>query len=63
MDEQLLRVDEAARVLRIGRSKAYSMASAGTLPGVIRVGGSVRVSGKALAAWIAKETAGTGGVA
>jgi excisionase family DNA binding protein len=55
MDDQLLRVEDVARLLQVGRSKVYSMAAAGTLPGVVRVGGSVRVSAKALSIWIARE--------
>lgn len=37
-----LRVEEAAKVLRIGRTLAYSMAADGRLP-VIRVGKQLRV--------------------
>ena len=51
----LLKVDEAAMRCRISRSKAYAMARAGTFPGVVRFGGSVRVSERVLAEWIARE--------
>ena len=37
-----LRVEEAAKVLRIGRTLAYQMAASGELP-VIRVGKQLRV--------------------
>jgi excisionase family DNA binding protein len=56
-DEQLLlRVSEAAKRLSISRSKAYDLASRGELPGVMRVGKSIRVSATRLAEWIAAET-------
>jgi excisionase family DNA binding protein len=40
----VLTVSEAAGVLRIGRSAAYDAARRGDLPGVIRVGRTLRVS-------------------
>jgi excisionase family DNA binding protein len=45
MDDEprFLRVPEVARLLRINRGRAYSMAANGTLPGVIRLGRSIRV--------------------
>lgn len=57
MDEQLLiSVPEAARRLGIGKSKAWAMAQAGELPGVVRVGQrSVRVSKQALERWIDEQ--------
>jgi excisionase family DNA binding protein len=56
-DEQLLlRVSEAAKRLSISRSKAYDLAARGELPGVMRVGKSIRVSATRLAEWIAAET-------
>jgi len=51
----LLKVEAAAKFCQISRSKAYAMAKAGTLPGVVRIGGSVRVSERALRAWIDRE--------
>ncbi len=48
----LLRPREVAWLLGIGRSKAYELIAAGELPGVIRIGRSVRVSMKALREWI-----------
>ena len=57
----LLKIEEAAKQCRISRSKAYAMAKAGTLPGVVRLGGSVRVSERALTDWIARQAADTTG--
>ena len=51
----LLKVDEAARLLRIGRSKAYAMVATGTMPGVVRVGSQIRVSARALNDWIDQQ--------
>lgn len=42
-----LRVDEAARLLSISRSKAYALIAAGDLPHV-RIGSSIRVPTEAL---------------
>lgn len=44
----VLTIEEAAKFLRIGRTAAYSAARSGDLPGVIRVGRSLRVSRVAL---------------
>ena len=52
MERLLLRMDEAAKVLGISRSKCYELAAAGLLPGVIRLGKSLRVSVRALEEWI-----------
>ena len=38
-----LTVPEVARLLRINRGRAYEMANDGTLPGVIRLGRTIRV--------------------
>jgi excisionase family DNA binding protein len=40
----VLTVEEAAKVLRIGRTAAYSAARCGELPGVVRIGRTLRVS-------------------
>jgi excisionase family DNA binding protein len=45
---QVLTVEEAARMLRISRGAAYALAKAGTLPGVFRLGRTLRVSRAAL---------------
>jgi excisionase family DNA binding protein len=54
LDEEplLVSIEAAGRMLGIGRTRAYEMASAGTLPGVIRIGRSVKVSRKALVGWV-----------
>jgi excisionase family DNA binding protein len=52
----LLRVSDAAKRLSISRSKAYDLAARGELPGVMRIGKSIRVSATRLAEWIAAET-------
>ncbi|MFN2484264.1 MAG: helix-turn-helix domain-containing protein [Candidatus Limnocylindria bacterium] len=56
VEPELLKVEEAASFLNIGRSKAYGLASRGELPGVMKVGHSLRVSRRALLDWIAHET-------
>ncbi len=48
----LLTMKAAADRLSISRSKAYELALDGRLPGVIRVGQSLRVSRAKLDAWI-----------
>jgi len=51
----LLRVEEAAQVLGIARTKAFEMVARRELP-VIRMGRLVRVPRAALDAWIADRT-------
>jgi excisionase family DNA binding protein len=48
----LLRVPEAARRLGISTSQAYELARRGELPGVVRLGGAVRVSVRLIEEWI-----------
>lgn len=62
IDRELLRAEEVARVLGIGRSKVFEMLRAGELP-VIRLGRSVRIPRRALAEWIEQRTeqGGAGG--
>ncbi len=43
MTEQFLTIPETAKLLRINRGRAYAMANDGTLPGVIRLGRTIRV--------------------
>jgi excisionase family DNA binding protein len=40
---RFLTVPEVAQLLRINRGRAYAMANDGTLPGVIRLGRTIRV--------------------
>lgn len=51
----LLRAEEVARRLSIGRSKVFGMIADGTLP-VIRMGRSVRVPEQALRQWVERQT-------
>ena len=51
MERELLRVEEAAQILGIGRTKAYELVAAGELR-VIRLGRAVRVPRKWLYEWI-----------
>jgi excisionase family DNA binding protein len=45
MEDQtrFLTIPETAKLLRINRGRAYAMANDGTLPGVIRLGRTIRV--------------------
>jgi excisionase family DNA binding protein len=47
----LLRVEEVAEMLRLGRSKTYELIAQGVLPGV-RFGRAVRVPAEALRRWL-----------
>jgi len=61
MERLLLRPQEAAELMGIGRSKVYELLSDGTLPSV-RVGHSVRVPLEGLRQWV-EERAQEGVVA
>ncbi len=54
-DKALLRVEEVARLLGIGRSKAYELVASGDLP-ALRIGRLIRVPRHALDRWIAERT-------
>jgi excisionase family DNA binding protein len=54
-DKALLRAEEVARLLGIGRSKAYELIAAGDIPS-LRIGRLVRVPRHALDRWIAERT-------
>jgi len=54
-DPLLLRVAAAAEPMAISRSHAYQLARTGRLPGVVRLGGSLRVSVRGLEEWIAAQ--------
>ena len=56
MEKLLLRADEVAKALGLGRSKAYEMMATGVLP-VVRIGRSVRVPANALSDWVEEATA------
>lgn len=51
----LLRPAEAARLLGVSRAKVYALIADGTLPGVTRATGSIRISRRVLERWIAAE--------
>ncbi len=55
VEAALLSIEEAARVLRISRSRAYELAQGGELPGLVRIGRSLRVSRRALDGWIDQQ--------
>ncbi len=51
----LMTVDEAAQTLRISRSRLYEMFARDEIPGVVRIGRSVRISRVALEAWVIQQ--------
>ena len=51
MEQQLLRVTEAATVAGIGRTMAYELVMAGTWPSV-KIGRAIRVPRSGLCEWI-----------
>lgn len=55
MEAQLMRVEEAARCLSLGRSKTYQLVADGELPSV-RIGRSVRVPIEGLREWVRHRT-------
>lgn len=59
-DPAVLTVEEAARVLRIGRGQAYQAIRCGEIPSV-RIGRSIRVPRHALLALLALPTNGAEG--
>lgn len=52
----LLRIEEVAAQLRIGRTSAYLMAQRGELPGAFKVGGQWRVRRREFLAWVGEPT-------
>jgi excisionase family DNA binding protein len=55
MEPMLLRADQVARALGLGRSKVYELMQSGELP-VVRIGRSVRVSRTSLEEWVRANT-------
>ena len=55
-ESKLLRPDEVAQVLRIGRTRTFELLGSGDLP-VVRIGRVVRVSKAGLDRWIEEHTA------
>ena len=50
----MLRVDEAASLMSISRSKTYALIALGQIPGVRRFGAAVRINRAVLEAWLAE---------
>ncbi len=48
----VLTVDEAARLLRVNRKTLYDAVRAGEVPGVVRLGRSIRIGRDALLRWM-----------
>jgi excisionase family DNA binding protein len=48
----VLTVDDLHRRLRIGKRKCYELIRQGRIPGVIRLGGSIRISAAAIDRWL-----------
>lgn len=55
MEQLLLRAEEVARSLGLGRSKVYEMMQTGELP-TVRIGRCVRVARAALEEWVRANT-------
>ncbi|MCA1670411.1 MAG: helix-turn-helix domain-containing protein [Thermomicrobia bacterium] len=53
----LLRDHEVAAILNISRSKAYLLMASGDIPGVLRLGRSIRVHRPTLLAWLTQQAA------
>jgi len=56
MDQQLFRIEEAARILSLGRTKTYELITSGELQSV-HIGRAIRVSSTALTDYINSLTA------
>ena len=53
----LLRVDQAAKMLQIGRAKVYQLAATGEIPS-LHIGRQLRIPAEELRAWIRAQAAG-----
>ncbi len=51
-EPSVLTVDEAARLLRVNRKTLYDAVREGRVPGVIRLGRSIRIGRTALVTWL-----------
>lgn len=49
----VLKVEEAAALIRVDPKTLYAAIAAGTVPGVMRIGRVIRIGRAALLAWIA----------
>ncbi len=54
-DAAVIRVEDLAARLDIGRRAAYEAVARGDVPGVIRIGRSIRISRVAVDRWLAGE--------
>ncbi len=54
----LLRVEEAAKLCSLGRSKMYQLVAGGIVPSV-RIGTAIRVPAAALEKWVADQQGAT----
>jgi excisionase family DNA binding protein len=54
-EPRFLSVPEVAKLLRINRGRAYSMAANGSLPGVIKLGRTIRVDREKLIGELTKD--------
>jgi excisionase family DNA binding protein len=52
-------VEQVADLLGISRAKAYQLIASGELPGIVRIGRSVRVSRASLEAWVNERASGS----
>ena len=52
----LVRAEEVAELLDVSRSKVFAMMASGELPGVVRIGRSVRVSRASLERWVRERS-------
>ena len=59
-DRQVLTVDEAAVLLRVSRFTLYAEIKRGRIPGVVRIGRTIRLSRGALSAWFEGKPAHVG---
>ena len=55
IEPEVITVDELASRCRIGRRQAYQLVRDGVVPGVIRLGKSIRISRQAVDRWLAGE--------
>ncbi|MDO8674413.1 MAG: helix-turn-helix domain-containing protein [Dehalococcoidia bacterium] len=53
-DNEYLLIPDVAKLLKVSKSACYSYAKQGKLPGVLVIGESVRVSRRALEAWLGR---------
>jgi excisionase family DNA binding protein len=54
MEKLLLRPNEAAEIVGIGRATIYALIKSGEIPSV-RIGGSVRIPADALKQWVHRK--------